>query len=128
METDNKREIKFRAWLPKYGCEEEDPKEYCMFYDLCFEEHEPVNDSLNRVENLMQYTGMKDRKGKDIYEGDKMSFHCLFFGVGEEKLSQGYVVYSGTGFKIRTAHSSDRELNLITKDEVIGNIYEGKIK
>ena len=65
------REIKFRAWFPKgtdTGDGEIEKGEMC--YDLAFEDYEPINDLLSGVEHLMQYTGLKDKNGKEIYEGD----------------------------------------------------------
>ena len=62
------REIKFRAWLIEdEGFTDEGPK---MTYNLAFEEYLPVNEQLKSVPFLMQYTGLKDKNGKEIYEGD----------------------------------------------------------
>ncbi len=55
------REIKFRAFIDgkMLGPDE-----------LAFEEYEPLADQLSGCENLMQFTGLKDNNGVDIYEGD----------------------------------------------------------
>lgn len=61
------RELKFRAWV-YYGDELEKPH-YSRDYgslDMFFEDH-----SENDIDQCIeQYTGLKDKNGKEIYEGD----------------------------------------------------------
>lgn len=60
------REIKFRAW-------EKNLKEIIQVYNIDFENRLINKDGVWRMFNeieLMQYTGLKDKNGREIYEGD----------------------------------------------------------
>jgi len=101
------REIKFRAWWYNQKKMDSDlsieriAKTYSMPLDWC---------------KLMQYTGLKDKNGVEIYEGD--IFRAPHdFGPG--------------GFSVRTSsvpteHNFDIQWQYwkVNELEIIGNIYE----
>jgi len=92
------REIKFRAWNnaeKKMYPEVEDIRERYEIY-------------------LMQYTGLKDKNGQEIYEGDILKFNTK---GGNEMIYE--VKWRGKGFK-PTRMSEDNQEEI----EIIGNIYE----
>ena len=122
------REIKFRAWIPIGEWDEDGAQAYEMCYDLAFEEYEPINDLLNKVENLMQYTGLKDKNGTEIYEGDVVT--CgMYFGDDEWEPHNAEVRWD-TVFASFVAWmptiSDDQMMDNNQIMEVIGNIYENK--
>ena len=134
------REIKFRAWGTKTKTM------YCEAVPVL---GTPVGDGRIYVKTnsplcdgafikhgvLMQYTGLKDKNGKEIYEGD------IVFGAfgGEEKSRQGVIEYAtddvfpdtgahewagATGFHIKMREKYYQGLFYTESIEVIGNIYQ----
>lgn len=107
------REIKFRAW------DKEQEKMYyvpAIYFSLKVAALGMGKDSIevgfDNVE-LMQYTGLKDKNGKEIYEGDIVEW----FTKGNEKERAQVSWWSYPG------HWGWWPNNIYSM-EVIGNIYE----
>lgn len=128
------REIKFRVWN---GSE--------MVYDIMVGKFgvfyvNPSNNGLDEKDSasitpfntkypddspVMQFTGLKDKNGKDIYEGDILGCETL------KGIIPGWViVYSNeySGFRMRQVDrikpTNVQNKNAFCRYPVIGNIYE----
>jgi hypothetical protein len=105
------REIKFRAW---------DGNEMEYIDDWYWFEERGVHDSRGEgfgiSFNIMQYTGLLDKNGKEIYEGDIYQSNGLF--PCEVKFGEGRFYGEGS------LESLSEDINCYGELEVIGNIYE----
>ncbi len=109
------REIKFRAWVDNQTMVE------LLKQDL--------SRYIARGDILMQFTGLKDKNGKEIYEGDV--FPCLYaFDGCTDHVMRVEWNDDRSGFFPRWDYSKCQQKNVtktmhdLTRLEVIGNIYE----
>lgn len=112
------REIKFRAWdtYKKIWIEYKIHEGIVFFLDKSTGVWVGKYDKRYKEFDLMQYTGLKDMKGKEIYEGD-----ILFETFREEYFK---VVFENGSFRAEVdEYSLDLE-DYAHICEVVGNIYE----
>jgi len=120
------RTIKFRAWDKENKRMWNDVQKAYDWIILDSNEYDPIpaNNFWEMIcdDNfiLMQYTGLGDKNGVEIYEGDmvrlKSNTHKIYW--------KGEIVYKENGFWIIEENGS--RSSIFNKWEVIGNIYENK--
>lgn len=117
MTVEIQREIKFRAW-------ETATKRMCYEIErsllaLCYYKTPSYE--------LMQYTGLRDKNGKEIYEGDIISYLAYRNYRKTEKGevrwgTDGWWIWNVKGYWESASHI--RLYDNLPDAEVIGNIYE----
>jgi len=121
------REIKFRAW-------DKQTRNWCELYtvDNAVEwynrKHSIFRGFFDRHIILMQYTGLKDKNGKEIYEGDIID-KSYTNPLNGELVIQRYIIKWHNGMYkavfIKDKPYYDRCLWMEYKDtEVIGNVFD----
>ena len=118
------REIKFRVYISKYKILDTPD---IINFNTQEVKYDSDYYSLDDIE-LMQYTGIKDKNGKEIYEGDILRYsfpydrrlrHISPVSYLDTQASFGIVDFYGNNIPLY-------DIPINNYFEVIGNIYENK--
>ncbi len=126
------REIKFRAWWHTdtpdyYRGKRTNPDKMLQVGDDCGTKH-PLDCCVYACQGqsviLMQFTGLKDKNGKEIYEGDLLLVRLQDYGCPKVDVFQ--VIWNTTNarFKLTDRNGDPWGFDDTNSMEVIGNIYE----
>ncbi|MES5890714.1 YopX family protein [Lacticaseibacillus paracasei] len=131
-----KREIKFRAWDKENecylydiqraydmlsGCVKYDDGEDAVYDEECFAGF--LDNDQYVVE---QYTGLHDKNGREIYEGDIVRTGKDNIGDPEPMIGQVVMLEGSWLIENEEKQKAIDLFNEITSREVIGNIFEDK--
>lgn len=113
-------EIKFRAWniqeerfeeKESFDCDHDDGSYYLVNHAY------PKKDGFEDIYVFQQFTGLYDKHGKEIYEGDIITW--------DGYVHPACVTYEAPEF-LRKMYTGKYPFKLHHQYEIIGNVYENK--
>jgi uncharacterized phage protein (TIGR01671 family) len=115
MTAPNHREIRFRAWDIEHS------RMITMRYRAA---SEVLSEASRGDWAVMQFTGLHDKNGKDVFEGDILFYNSTGY-IGEV----AYSTYGGCGFYvfengIDSEFGGKKLIETVADLEIVGNIYE----
>ena len=125
---------KFRVWMKslKWMCDVTNISFDSKFVDICqqgdIERYTEMSVEFDEVK-LMQSTGLVDKNGKEIFEGDVVQFEDCSEASDFLYINTGIIEWCQGGFHVTNRDSVLME-DLLDGDSldvtIIGNIYENK--
>lgn len=129
------REIKFRAWdkiNKKFWSKDDERKVFfpitddmIMYFNF---ENDYYEEILDKNIEILQYTGLKDKNGKEIYEGDILKYKDPY-DKRFKHISPVEYLKTQASFGILDIYGNTIPLYKLTANnylQVVGNIYENK--